>query len=80
MRHLGMLFTTAAVAAALVVPSSSVADPTGICADDHLPFPVSNQRDAEKDKNNNGIVCRKVNDQGQPIGGPDDTLDDIILP
>ena len=79
MRHLGLLITTAAVAAALAVPTSTGADPVGVCPDGHLAFAVSSERDLQKDQNNNGVVCKKVNGQGQPIGGPDDTVDDIVL-
>lgn len=79
MRRFGLLITTAACAAIIAVPATSGADPTGACPDSHLLFPAATERDVEKDRNNNGLVCRKVNDQGEPIGGPDDTIDDIIV-
>ncbi len=34
---------------------------------------------AEKDRNSNGIVCRKVEDRDKTVGGPDDRLTDDIL-
>ncbi|HEX7166402.1 MAG TPA: hypothetical protein VF230_05405 [Acidimicrobiales bacterium] len=49
-----------------------------VCPDGHLPFMVMNEADQQKDHNDNGFVCKKVNSQGQPVGGPDDTVDDII--
>ncbi len=79
MRRFGLLVTTAACAAVFAMPAPSGADPTGACPDDFLLFPAATDRDMDKDRNNNGLVCRKVNDQGQPIGGPDDTIDDIIV-
>lgn len=69
------------VLAAPVLALGLYAQPAGaviFCPDGHLPFPVQDERDEQKDHNGNGVVCKKVNNQGQPIGGPDDTIDDII--
>lgn len=77
MRRFGLLIITVASAMVIAVPTSSAMDPAGICPDGFLPTPVANQRDVQKDNNNNGIVCRKVNENGQFTGGPDDTVDDL---
>ena len=72
-----LLFVAAPVLAAgltFAQPASAVI----VCPDGHAPFPVMDEHDAQKDHNENGFVCKKVNPQGQPIGGPDDTMDDIV--
>ena len=48
------------------------------CPDQFLPFPAIERQDERKDKNDNGIVCKKVQD-GKLVGGPDDTQDDILI-
>ena len=49
-----------------------------VCPDGHVPVPVQNEQDVQKDHNENNFVCKKVNSQGQLVGGPDDTVDDIV--
>lgn len=69
------------VLAAPVLTLGLLAPPAGaviVCPDGHLPVPVQNEQDVQKDRNGNGVVCRKVNSQGQFVGGPDDTTDDIV--
>ena len=72
------LLVLAAPVLAATLFSASPAGAVIVCPDGHAPFPVVNEQDNAKDHNENGFVCKKVNPQGQPIGGPDDTLDDIL--
>ena len=71
-----MLVITTAAMAGLVMAAPAHA--VFVCPDGHLPFLVTDPNDERKDHNGNGVVCKKVNNQGQPIGGPDDTIDDIV--
>jgi hypothetical protein len=55
------------------------ADPTSTCPDGMVLAPASLvQQGAQKDHNQNGFVCAKL-ENGQLVGGPDDVSDDIIL-
>lgn len=69
---------TAATVLFLAPPAG--ADPTSTCPDGFAPIPVILDPDgAKKDRNGNGIVCRKIEDRGKTVGGPDDRLTDDIL-
>jgi hypothetical protein len=48
------------------------------CPDHHLPFPALTEDDMRKDNNDNGRVCKKVNEEGEIVGGPDDVFDDTV--
>jgi hypothetical protein len=52
------------------------ADPTGTCPDQ---FVLLYSPGSKKDKNGNGFICQKFNNQGELAGGPDDKMDDVIL-
>jgi hypothetical protein len=71
------LASTAAVVtmmvSAAVLPAS--ADPAGICPDGHVLLPT--YQGDPKDKNENGMICQKVNMNGELTGGPDDRVDDF---
>ena len=41
------------------------------------PAPVIDQDDANKDHNGNGVVCKKLAGD-KIVGGPDETVDDIL--
>jgi hypothetical protein len=76
MNRRSLIVAAPALTAWLVLAQPASA--TVVCPDGHLPFPVMDAQDAQKDHNNNGFVCKKVNNQGDPVGGPDDTMDDIV--
>lgn len=62
----------ACVVGALALPSSSSADTTGTCPDGFTPVPDSFVvNGTTKDKNNDGVVCAKLQPSGF-TGGPDD--------
>ena len=68
-------------AVTLLSPASSAgSEPTSTCPDGFVPVPVILVPDGgKKDRNSNLIVCRKVEDDGKLVGGPDDRLTDDIL-
>jgi hypothetical protein len=69
---LRFMLPAAAVAAAVAIPSSASADPTGTCPDHFVPTFVIIQPDAaDKDRNTNGVVCHK-----ETPGNGDPTKDD----
>jgi hypothetical protein len=78
-----ILLPAAAVAAAVALPTTASADPTGMCPDHFTPtFVIVAPSGADRDKNGNLIVCHKdVPGQGDPtkddrgiiIGGLTDT-------
>jgi hypothetical protein len=70
---------TAAAVLSLAPPTG--AEPTSTCPDGFAPFPAAFVEQGErKDKNDNGVVCGKVED-GRIVGGPDDdaVIDDILV-
>ena len=74
-RRVTLFFASVGLAGLLLAPPAGAVI---VCPDGHVPFPVVSQVDEQKDHYGNDIVCKKVNEQGQPVGGPDDTVDDII--
>lgn len=69
---------TAATILFLAPPAG--ADPTSTCPDGFVLVPVILDPDgAKNDRNGNGLVCRKVEDRGKVVGGPDDRFTDDIL-
>ena len=80
MNKLLALTTAVAACVALALPASGGADATGTCPDQHMPVPAADQ--PSKDRNGNGVICRKVHiDENGVVltGGPDDKLDDPAL-
>ena len=60
MRHLRLPSITAVVAAAaLAVPATTAADPTGICPSDFFLVPAFTAPEKDKDRNDDGFVCVK---------------------
>ena len=87
MRKIIVAVTAAAVIAVggLALPGGAAADPSGVCPNGHQPYFVffdQTGKAAQKDRNNNGVVCRKY-DPNNPFtnvqGGPDDKLDEADL-
>ena len=48
------------------------------CPDKMWPSPAVTAADRQKDKNNNGVVCKHYDTATPTSNGPDDTQDDII--
>ena len=73
------VLTLCGVVASLVLFVRPVAaDPPTLCPDGLILAPASAvPQGAQKDHNQNGLVCAKYKD-GTFTGGPDDTTDDII--
>lgn len=85
------LIAASVMALGMALPGGAGADPSGTCPNGHNPYLVlfdESGTAARKDRNNNGIVCRKY-DPSNPTdpghGGPDDRpptedelLDDVI--
>jgi hypothetical protein len=73
-------FAVMAVGASLALFAQPVAaDPAGVCPDSLVLLPASVVvQGAQKDHNQNGLICAKYQD-GQFVGGPDDMVDDIVL-
>jgi hypothetical protein len=66
---------------AVAMPASVAAEPTSICPDGMMVVPATSVvSGSAKDKNGNGLVCAKADDN-RVSGGPDDRLvsDDIVL-
>jgi hypothetical protein len=61
---------------ALVAPAAAITP----CPDGHVAVPAVTADERKHDHNGNGLFCRKPNGEGQLNGGPDDKMDDVILP
>lgn len=76
--------TLAIAVGGLALPGGAAADDY-VCPDHHLPYFVffdESGKAAEKDNNNNGVVCRKydpTNPEDPVHGGPDDKVDPADL-
>jgi hypothetical protein len=71
-----VIVTVAASVSLFVSPVTAEPAP---CPDSLAPLPASLVTEGDKkDKNNNGLVCAKLGDDGKFHGGPDDVTDDII--
>jgi hypothetical protein len=69
----------AAVTASLALTTSSAAEVglPGTCPDSQVPTPVlatSVPNGTKKDRNGNGWVCVKFDQNGKVVGGPDDDV------
>ena len=65
----------AAFALAFAHPAAAL----GTCPDQFFPVLATEPEDIRKDNNNNGFVCKKLEDGGKLVGGPDDTQDDLTI-
>jgi hypothetical protein len=73
-----VVVSAASISVTLLLPANyAYADPTSTCPDGHMLLPT--QIGNGNDKNNNGLVCGKIGDDGKVHGGPDDGTDDIIV-
>jgi hypothetical protein len=78
-RRAGALAVVAVGASLALFAQPVAADPAGVCPDSLVPLPASVVvQGAQKDHNQNGLICAKYQD-GQFVGGPDDMVDDIVL-
>lgn len=70
------------IAAVPLVLGGFIASPTHAelnCPDGFWPVLVATEKDRQQDRNNNGVVCRKIDTSGALIsGGPDDVRDDAF--
>jgi hypothetical protein len=77
-RYAAVVLAVASISVTFLVPANHVyADPTSTCPDGHILLLA--EIGSGKDKNNNGLVCGKIGDDGKVHGGPDDRTDDIIV-
>jgi len=75
----GVLAAVAVVATLALSARPVAADPVSVCPDNLVLLPDALvPQGAQKDHNENGLVCAKYQD-GKFVGGPDDTTDDIVL-
>lgn len=83
-KTMGTLLAVVALSVGLAIPGAATGDETGVCPDDHALYPtLANDKAADKDRNNNGVVCRKYDPTDpaslfRPHGGPDDKSDDYL--
>ena len=75
----GRRLFVAGIAALPLMLSAAPVSAVGNCPDGHMGYLVVDERSEKQDHNNNGVVCRRIDGQGNVIsGGPDDYTDDIF--
>ena len=79
-KRLALFISGITAATLLCLAPTAGAEPTITCPDGFVPVPASLVEQGEKkDRNGNGFVCSKVEDDAKFVGGPDDRLTDDIL-